>query len=110
MPIFGQAVSRKWATSPTCGNDGGHVNITNESFYHRFTLPEERKNRTLTSLEWCGGYRWFASPNVVKLEDHRPPGELGRILERLRQHKRDQAKTAVANILAEARRRQGQNE
>ena len=51
MPIFGQAVSRKWATSPTCGNDGGRVNITNESFYHRFTLPEERKNRPLTSLE-----------------------------------------------------------
>ena len=48
MPIFGQTVSRKWATSPTCGNDGSHVNITNESFYHRFRLPEERKNRPLT--------------------------------------------------------------
>ena len=72
---------------------------TNESFYRRFTLPEERKNR----VEWCGGYRWFASPNVVKLEDHRPPGEMGRILECLRQHKRDQAEAAVVSILAKAR-------
>jgi hypothetical protein len=84
---------------------GDNVNNTNESFYHRFTLPEERKNRTLTSIEWGGGYRWFVSPNVVKLEDCRPPGEIGRILERLRQHKRAQAKAAVANILAKAQKR-----
>jgi hypothetical protein len=78
----------------------------NESFYHRFTLPEELKDRVLTSTEWCGGYRWFASTNVVKLEDRRPPGESRRIIERLRQHKRDQATSLVARILTEARRRE----
>ena len=76
---------------------------TNEAFYRRFTLPEERRNR----VEWGGGYRWFLSPNVVKLEDHRPSGELGRILERLRQHKRDQAAAAVVNILMKAKCRPG---
>jgi hypothetical protein len=70
------------------------VNNANESFYRRFTLPEERKDRTSMLAEWGGGYRWFASPNVVKVEDHRPPGETGRILERLRQRKRDAARTA----------------
>ena len=79
------------------------MNNPNESFYRRFTLPDERKSRT--SSGWCGGYRWFVSPNIVKLEEHRPPGEMGRILERLRQHKRDVAQAAVANILEEARRR-----
>lgn len=75
------------------------MSIANEAFYRRFTLPEERRSR----VEWSGGYRWFLSPNVVKLEDHRPPGELARILERLRQHKRDQAAAAVVNILMKAK-------
>lgn len=78
------------------------MNNDNELFYHRFTLPEEQKN--WSAFEWCGGYRWFASPNVVKLEDCRPPGELWRILERLRHHERRQHTAAVANILAKARR------
>ena len=77
------------------------MNNANEAFYRRFTLPEERRNRT----EWCGGYRWFISLNVVKLEDHRPPGEMGRIVALLRQHKRDAAQLAVTNILEEARKR-----
>ena len=77
------------------------VNNANEAFYHRFTLPEERKNRASTSIEWCGAYRWFASPNVVKLEDYRQSGEMGRIIVLLRQRKRDEVMAAVANILAE---------
>jgi hypothetical protein len=85
--------------------DGDSLNNANEAFYRRFTLPEERKNRTLPALEWCGGYRWFASPNVVKLEDHRPPGEMRRILDRLHWRKRDREKAAAANILAKAKRR-----
>jgi hypothetical protein len=59
------------------------VNNTDESFYRRFTLPEELKNRDSLSNEWRGSYRWFASANVVKLEDYRPAGEMARALERL---------------------------
>ena len=77
-----------------------------EAFYRRFTLPEELKNRA--STEWCGVHRWFASPNVIKLEDYRPPGEMGRILERLRQRRRAASMVAVADILAEARKRRRQ--
>jgi DNA-binding GntR family transcriptional regulator len=81
------------------------LNNTNEAFYRRFTLPEERKNRASTSIEWRGTYRWFASPNVVKLEDYRQSGEMGRIIILLRQRKRDEARAAAAKILAESRRR-----
>jgi hypothetical protein len=84
------------------------LNTTDEAFYRRFTLPEELKNRSRTATEWCGVHRWFASPNVIKLEDHREPGEMGRILERLRQRKHAASTVAVANILAEARKRRRQ--
>jgi hypothetical protein len=80
------------------------VNNANEAFYRRFTRPEELKNRSSTSIEWRGAYRWFVSPNVVKLEDYRHAGEMERILERLRCRKRDEAAAVVANILAEAMR------
>ena len=81
------------------------VNNTDEAFYRRFTLPEELKNRDSLSNEWRGSYRWFASPNVAKLEDYRPAGEMVRALERLRCWKRDEAWAAVGHILEEARRR-----
>jgi hypothetical protein len=84
------------------------VNNTDEAFYRRFTLPEELKNRNRTATEWCGVHRWFASPNVIKLEDYREPGEMGRILERLRCRKCETAAAAVISILAEARRRRDQ--
>ena len=81
------------------------MNDANETFYQRFTLPEELKNRDSVSNEWRGSYRWFASPNVAKFEDHRPVGEMARTLERLRRRKRDEAQAAVGHILEEARRR-----
>ena len=40
----------------------------NEEFYRRFTAPEERKQRI---KPWCGGFRWFASENVLPLEQYR---------------------------------------
>jgi len=64
--------------------------------YHRFTLPEERKSR---ASEWGGGYRWFVSPNVVKLEDYRPSGEASRIVALLRRRRQDAAAAAIARIL-----------
>jgi hypothetical protein len=39
-----------------------------EEFYRRLTLPEERKDRLASP--WCGSFRWFASYNVVKLENY----------------------------------------
>jgi hypothetical protein len=80
------------------------VNNADETFYRRFTLPEEQKNGPPTSIERFNSHRWFVSPNVVKLEAYRQPGEMGRILERLRCRNHDEAAAAVANILAEARR------
>jgi hypothetical protein len=80
------------------------VNNADEASYRRFTLPEERKDRTSTSNEWRGSYRWFASPSIVKLEDYRLPGETVRALERLRCRKLNEARAAVASILSEARR------
>ena len=81
------------------------MNNTDEAFYRRFTLPEELKNRDSQSNEWRGSYRWFASPNVAKLEDYRPAGEMARTLERLRCRKRDETRPAVGHILEEAKRR-----
>ena len=79
------------------------MNSPSETFYRRFTLPEERKSSG--GVELVRRLRWFVSPNVVKLEDHRSLGEMGHILERLRQHERDQAMVAVSNILAKAKSR-----
>lgn len=69
----------------------------NEAFYRRFTLPEERKDRVATP--WPGCFRWFASSNVAKLEDHRPPGEMVGIIARLCQRRRDAAVAAVGKML-----------
>jgi len=80
---------------------------TSDEFYRRFTLPEERKNRFERSLEAFSSNRWFASTNVVKLEDHRPPGEMGQIITLLRQRRRDEHARAIDAILADARRRAG---
>jgi hypothetical protein len=70
---------------------------TPDEFYRRFTTPEERKNRAAS--EWGGGFRWFASSNVVKLEDHRLSGEMADVLARLRQCRRDDMLAAVVKML-----------
>jgi hypothetical protein len=49
----------------------------NEEFYRRFISPEERKERRLTP--WRGDFRWFASDNVLPLEQYRTEGEWARI-------------------------------
>ncbi len=81
---------------------------TSDEFYRRFTLPEEQKSHfERWSLDVFSSNRWFASINVVKLEDHRPPGEMGRIITLLRQRRRAEEARAIAAILADARRRAG---
>jgi len=77
----------------------------NVEFYHRFTRPEELKSRFDTTIEHCSCRRWFLSPNLVKIEDYRAPGEAVRIVALLRQRKRDAADLAIARILEEARRK-----
>jgi hypothetical protein len=43
-----------------------------ESFYRKFTLPEEDKAEPTPP---CRGYRWFRSENIVCLEHYRRPTE-----------------------------------
>ena len=47
-----------------------------EAFWQRLCLPEEERRRLRA---WEGSYRWFRSPNVVKLELYRSPVEMDRI-------------------------------
>jgi hypothetical protein len=39
-----------------------------ELFWQKLLLPEEDRPHY---AEWCGGYRWFRSSNVVCLEHYR---------------------------------------
>jgi hypothetical protein len=48
------------------------------AFARTVTLPEEDRVR-FTSAPWQGGYRWFRSSNVVKLELYRSAAEMDRI-------------------------------
>jgi hypothetical protein len=49
------------------GNDEGE---DDDAFMRRITYCEEER-RLRTSAPWCGGYRWFRSPNVVPIEQWR---------------------------------------
>ena len=49
--------------------------------------PEEDLREQRRFRPWEGEYRLFRSPKVVKLEDHRPPGEMLAILARIRQRR-----------------------
>jgi hypothetical protein len=42
-------------------------------FLRRVTWPEEDR-ALFTTVPWSGGYRWFRSPNIVPLEQHRKKG------------------------------------
>jgi len=50
-----------------------------EEFWQKKILPWEKKLQYDPSLVWDGLYRWFESPNVVRLEDFRDPTEMHRI-------------------------------
>jgi hypothetical protein len=55
----------------------------------RYMRPEEDLHEHRRRAPWRGEYRLFRSANVAKLEDHRQPGEMKLILERLRQRERE---------------------
>jgi hypothetical protein len=50
-----------------------------DAFWQKRILPWEEKRRHDPYLVWDGLFRWFQSPNVVKLEDYRSPAEMARI-------------------------------
>jgi hypothetical protein len=50
-----------------------------EAFLRRLVRPEEDCRRT--TMPWSGGYRWFRSPNVVDLWQHRSPADKQRIID-----------------------------
>jgi hypothetical protein len=41
-----------------------------DAFLRRITYCEEER-RLHTLAPWCGGYRWFKSPNVIPIEQWR---------------------------------------
>jgi hypothetical protein len=85
--------------------EGLRVNkSTNEAFYRRLTLPEEQKDWRDRSLERRHGFRWFASPNVVKFEDFQTREEASRSLGRSRERRHATVNAAVAVMLCETRR------
>jgi hypothetical protein len=43
-----------------------------EAFLRRLTFAEEDRP-SFTTAKWEGGFRWFRSPNVVRLEVYRRP-------------------------------------
>jgi hypothetical protein len=49
----------------------------------QYMRPEEDLRGYRYRVPWRGEYRLFRSANVVKMEDYRQPGEMGRILDRL---------------------------
>ena len=43
-----------------------------EAFMRSLTRCEEDQRRLHPDIEWCGGFRWFRSANVIPLERFRP--------------------------------------
>jgi hypothetical protein len=50
-----------------------------DAFLQQFVLSEEDRQRRHPTTQWTGGYRWFRSLNVVKLELYRTQAEMDRI-------------------------------
>jgi hypothetical protein len=43
-----------------------------EAYMRSLTRCEEDRRRLHPDIEWCGGFRWFRSVNVIPLERFRP--------------------------------------
>jgi hypothetical protein len=52
-----------------------------------YMRPEEDLRERRRFRPWEGEFRLFRSPKVMKLEDHRAPGEMLTILARIRQRR-----------------------
>jgi len=42
-----------------------------ETLLRRLVLPEEERLRRYPTSGRAGGYRWFRSPNIIRLEEYR---------------------------------------
>jgi hypothetical protein len=47
--------------------------------WQRFTLSEEDRRCHPKASPWSGGHRWFASTNVIDLQNYRSPADKERI-------------------------------
>jgi hypothetical protein len=74
-----------------------------EAELRKWALPEEMLPRARSP--WTGGYRWFASPNIVPLEHYRDRGQMARILETLRRRKQEREARAIDDLISECRTR-----
>jgi hypothetical protein len=50
-----------------------------DAFWQKLILPEEDRRRLFPTMPWTGSYRWFRSPNVICLEQHRRQRDAARI-------------------------------
>jgi len=47
-----------------------------EAFLRAYTIPVEDWH-WVTRAKWCGGFRWFRSPNIVPIEKYQRPTTTG---------------------------------
>jgi hypothetical protein len=57
-----------------------------EAIWRKLILPEEDRN---PARLWLGSFRWFRSPNVIRLEDYRSQSEMNRVREVLLRPRRN---------------------
>ena len=50
-----------------------------EAFLQLVVLPEEYIRQHHPTVRWLGGYRWFVSDNIVRLELYRTEEDMARI-------------------------------
>jgi hypothetical protein len=54
-----------------------------EAFLQQLVLSEEDRQRRHPTTKWTGGYRWFRSDNVIRLECYRDKAAMERIISML---------------------------
>lgn len=73
-----------------------------EAELRAWALPEEMLPRARSP--WTGGFRWFASPNIVPLEHYRDQEQTACTLEALRRHKREREARAIDDLILGSRK------
>ena len=51
-----------------------------DAFLQQFVLSEEDRQRPHPTTRWTGGFRWFRSDNVIRLELYRDQAAMNRII------------------------------
>jgi hypothetical protein len=76
--------------------------IEDEAWLRKYTFSEEER-LSLTSAEWAGGFRWFASPNIIPLEHYRDREQTTRTLDALRRYKQEREARAIGDLIRRGR-------